>query len=117
MKRMERKRAAIAALLLSIVLPIVLIAPFHHHGTEKAIASDCDYCTHQQPHSGHLASSGQLDKCLVCQFLSIPYLPEKSTSVAFVPEAKASVSSQPAEAGFAAPVRLLPSRAPPVSVC
>lgn len=116
MKRMERRCAAVAAWLLSVVLPMVLVVPFHHHEEEYS-DFECELCAHHQPHEGHLASSSRIDNCLICQFLGVSYLPEASTSAPFVPDAKADVACQPVEACLAAPLQLHSSRAPPVSVC
>lgn len=117
MKRMERRRAAAAAWLLSVVLPIILVVPFHHHEAEETSASECELCAHHQPHEGHLASSARIDNCLICQFLGVSYLPEASASAPFAPDDKADVACQSVDACLAAPIQLLSSRAPPVSVC
>ena len=116
MKRMERRRAAVAAWLLSVVLPMVLVVPFHHHEEEYS-DSECELCAHHQPHEGHLASSSQIDNCLICQFLGVSYLPEADASAPFVPDAKADVACQSVDACIAAPLQLQSTRAPPVSVC
>ena len=56
--------------LLAIILPIIFLAPFHHH--EEPLASDisCDACAHHQPHPGHLSEQPGTHDCLICQLLN-----------------------------------------------
>ena len=117
MKKMERIRTAIAVLLLSVVLPMTLVVPFHHHEAEESSLLSCELCEHHQPHAGHLTSAGHLDTCLVCQFLGNCFLPEESISAPAAPvlhddrEGYAPVSVPTVQ------LQLLSTRAPPVSSC
>ena len=117
MKRMEHIRTAIAVLLLSVILPMTLVLPFHHHETEESSALSCDLCTRHQPHSGHLTAEGHLDNCLVCQFLGISYLPEESVAAPSVPVSHADLAGGAAESAPSVQLQLHSPRAPPFSFC
>ena len=64
-----------ANLLLSIVLSIVFLAPFHHHDEPLLQEISCDDCAHHQPHQGHLTEQPGTDECLICQLLAQVYVP------------------------------------------
>lgn len=61
--------------ILSIVLSIVFVAPFHHHDEQLLHEISCDECVHHQPHSGHLSEKLGTDECLICQLLAQVYVP------------------------------------------
>ena len=117
MKRIEHIRTALAVLLLSVVLPMTLVLPFHHHEAGEASLSSCDECTNHQPHPGHMGSSDPGDHCLVCQFLSVTFLPEESAEAPARPECGRETGSVLAVAVLSAQVQTLSTRAPPFSFC
>ena len=117
MKRIEHIRTALAVLLLSVVLPMTLVLPFHHHEAGEAPLSSCEECTNHQPHPGHMGSSDPGDRCLVCQFLSVTFLPEKSAEAPARSECSRETGSVLAVAVPSAQVQTLSTRAPPFSFC
>lgn len=64
-----------ASFILSIVLSIVFVAPFHHHYEPLLQEITCSDCTHHQPHPGHLSEKPGTDECLMCQLLAQVYVP------------------------------------------
>lgn len=117
MKRIEHIRTAIAVLLLSVVLPMTLVLPFHHHEAEESAADSCEQCTNHQPHPGHMGSSDPVDHCLICQFLGITFLPEESAEAPARPECNRETGPVLAVSVPSAQVLTLSSRAPPFSFC
>lgn len=69
------RRNISANVLLSIVLSIVFLAPFHHHQQPLLQEISCDDCTHHQPHPGHLSEKPGTDECVICQLLAQVYVP------------------------------------------
>lgn len=60
MRKMQHIRTAIAVLLLSVVLPITLVLPFHHHEIEEAALESCGLCATHQSHPGHLVAAKRI---------------------------------------------------------
>ena len=117
MKRIEHIRTVIAVLLLSVVLPMTLVLPFHHHEVADSSLFSCEQCTNHQPHPGHMGSLDQGDDCLVCQFLSVAFLPEESVETPSRPECNSELDSLLDVSFHSAPVLTLSTRAPPSSFC
>lgn len=117
MKRTEHIRTAIAVLLLSVVLPMTLVLPFHHHETEESAADSCELCANHQPHSGHLESASHLDNCLICQLLGISYLREESAGAPSKPGCAVRFSVREPASVICIQVRSLSPRSPPYSFC
>lgn len=111
------KRRISATILLAVILPAVLIAPFHHHHKQLPSDISCDSCAQHQPHQGHLNTNTGTDNCLICQLLGQQYVPSDGITVCF----RAAVSSPSPEESPADAVTKVynPSspRAPPVSFC
>ena len=114
---MSLKRRIFAAWLLSVVLPMVFVAPFHHHDLDPLEDVFCADCTQHLPHHGHLSTGTVTGDCLVCQLLFQQYVPaentvirsyltETETEVLPIPEDVVCLSFQPSS-----------PRAPPVSFC
>lgn len=117
MKRIEHIRTAIAVLLLSVVLPMTLVLPFHHHETEEPGLEPCELCATHQSHPGHLVSATPMDNCLICQFLGVTYLPEESVNGPSNPDVFSSFLSGPTASVPSVSLLNLSSRAPPFSFC
>ena len=114
---MEQYRTAIAVLLLSVVLPMALVLPFHHHDCSEHEEHVCELCEHHLPHPAHLSSDEHADDCLICQFLGISYLPEASAGI---PTAQSDISTCcaiPSNDAPSAQVEHLSTRAPPYLFC
>lgn len=117
MKRMEHIRRAISVLLLSVVLPMTLVLPFHHHQAEEQAHEPCELCATHQSHPGHLESAGQMDNCLICQFLGVTYLPEESVDAPSRQDARTTFVAGPSTSVPTVPLLNFSSRAPPFSFC
>ena len=71
------KRRWFAAMLLSVILPMALVAPFHHHHDYPDSESRCQDCLEHRPHQGHLSNNNSTDECLICQFLAQMFVPSE----------------------------------------
>ena len=114
---MSLKRRIFAAWLLSVVLPMVFLAPFHHHDLDLREDVLCEDCSQHLPHHGHLSTGTATGECLVCQLLFQQYVPAESAVVrSFLTEPEAYVLPIPEDVVF---LSFQPSspRAPPVSFC
>ena len=67
-----RKQRLFAWIMLSVYVPMVLLASLHVHSiNDFSKAVDCDQCHTAVHHSGHItASNHHIDECLSCRFLS-----------------------------------------------
>jgi len=117
MKRIEHIRTVIAILLLSVVLPMTLVLPFHHHEAEQSAADSCELCTNHKPHPGHLESASNLDDCLICHLLGLSYLREESAGAPSKPGISVRLVAGKSASVIFVHVQSLSSRAPPVSFC
>lgn len=110
---MERRR--LYALLLSvIILPTFFLTSFHHH--EIYPDTDCVDCGHQHPH-GHLGQRQGTGDCLICQFLSITWLPSFEERLVKPQEKVVRLSEEPAGQSVILPDYVLSTRAPPTVFC
>ena len=112
---MLQNRRIFSALLLAVILPAVLLAPFHRHDSPVKADITCDACQEHLPHQGHLSIPSATDDCLICQLLGQQYFPEEGIRVCCVSATAQSLASA-APLSVNAPVfRLSSPRAPPVS--
>lgn len=67
-----RRQQWFAWMILSVYVPMVLLASLHVHSlNEFSKAVDCYQCHTAAHHSGHITASGHhFDECLSCRFLS-----------------------------------------------
>ena len=67
-----RKQRWFAWIMLSVYVPMVLLASLHvHYINDFSKAVDCDQCHTAVHHSGHItAGKLHVDECLSCRFLS-----------------------------------------------
>ena len=69
-----RQRLASWALL-AVFLPMMVLSSLHTHEESEAWQTECNECVHHQPCAGHLTDGTfALHDCVLCQFLSLPYL-------------------------------------------
>ena len=71
-KGITRRQQLFAWIMLSVYVPMVLLASLHVHSlNEFSRAVDCDQCHTAVHHSGHItAGTHHIDECLSCRFLS-----------------------------------------------
>ena len=117
MRKLEHMRTVVAILLLSVVLPMTLVLPFHHHDVPDQEEFSCELCEHHQPHPAHLSSSDHPDNCLICQFLGIGFLPEASAEVVAVIADGSDCRVASSQDAPSVQLELLSTRAPPFSFC
>ncbi len=67
-----RKQRLFAWMILSVYVPMVLLASLHVHTVNDfSRAVDCDECHTAVHHTGHItAAPHHIDECLSCRFLS-----------------------------------------------
>ncbi len=67
-----RRQRLFAWMILSVYVPMVLLASLHVHSiNDFSRAVDCDQCHTAVHHSGHITTSNHhIDECLSCRFLS-----------------------------------------------
>ena len=117
MRKLEHIRAVPAVLLLSVMLQIALVLPFHHHEHPDQEELSCELCEHQKPHPAHLSSSVHPDNCLICQFLGVSYLPEASAEAPAATQGWLALHPVLSNEVPSAELTLLSIRAPPHSFC
>ena len=68
----SRREQLFALVILSVYMPMVLLASLHVHSlNENIVIFDCHECHTDVHHSGHITSSPQHhDDCLLCRFLT-----------------------------------------------
>lgn len=110
-----RRQRLFAWIMLSVYVPMVLLASLHVHSlNEYSKAVDCIECHSAVHHSGHItAGKHHIDECLSCRFLSTQIdVPRTVTSFVVKPVAVLLEAFLPTEPVIRAVVhRLL--RAPP----
>ena len=66
-----RRQQLFAWMILSVYVPMVLLASLHVHSiNDFSRVIDCDQCHTAVHHSGHITTSNHhIDECLSCRFL------------------------------------------------
>jgi hypothetical protein len=114
---MSLKRRIFAFWLLSVILPMVFVAPFHHHDLGQEEDVFCADCSQHLPHHGHLSAGTATGECLVCQLLFQQFMPaERAVIRSYPANSEAYVLPIPEDVVFLSFQPLSP-RAPPVSFC
>ncbi len=114
---MYQRRVRYASWLLSVILPVVFLTPFHHHSETHLSDISCDECACHQPHSGHLSDGQGTDDCLVCQLLAQQYTPSSVLAVSLPSSDSATVQCDFSDAVIACFTHHSSPRAPPVTFC
>ena len=115
--RFHMKQRVSSFLLLSVILPMLLLAPFHRHAEVPRDDLQCESCSQHLPHPGHLTSRSCTDECLICRLLCQQFSPSDN----FV-ESVLTPERTP-DSGFCSDdvpncfTRHSSPRAPPVSFC
>ncbi len=111
--RETRQRLFSAWMLLAVFVPMLLLSSLHVHEQASHSGASCTACVDHHC-GGHLdQQSMQLHDCVLCQFVSLPYLCAAATSaILFIRKATAYI-----EPGNqlcpTAPVGINTCRAPP----
>lgn len=73
---MEKTRRIISTLLLLVYLAALSCVSFHRHGEGSSDSPECAQCVQHLPHQGHLSAyGGGFTDCVLCQFLTLAWLP------------------------------------------
>ncbi len=111
------KQRISSLIMLSVILPMVLIAPFHHHREQVPEDIQCESCSQHKPHCGHLTTQTSTDECLICRLLAQQFSPAETQSTC-APEQAGAIDT-----GCNCPdipdcfTHHSSPRAPPVSFC
>ena len=106
-------RRKIASIVLStVLLPMFLLTTFHHHETYSE--TNCEGCSQSIPHS-HFDQS--TDACLVCQFLTLPWLVSAEAERCTPVSQSISLEENLIPGPYHVIVASLTTRAPPVLFC
>ena len=78
-----RKRIVSAWFLLSVFLLTTTLSALHIH-QPAAVTIDCVDCDHHVQHHGHMtATAASMHDCVLCQFLSLPFIPATILAIVF----------------------------------
>lgn len=86
-EKMKRQRKGIVSawLLLSVFLLTTTLSTLHKHLPAADAAIECVDCEQHVQHHGHLmASTASMHDCVLCQFLSLPFIPATILAIAFL---------------------------------
>ena len=90
----DKKRLWASRVLLAVFLPMLLFSSLHIHDYGTQAEAECAQCVNHLPHTGHLmAQDGAMHSCVLCQFLSLPFLAVTSVAVVLFKPVKTAVSS------------------------
>ena len=115
--KMLLKRRISGFILLSVILPMVFLAPFHHHENSLSQEISCTECSHHQPHPGHLTQNSGTDECLVCQLLAQVYVPTVGPVVNLLSPHYVTIGTDFSGDAVLCFTPQSSPRAPPVSFC
>ena len=111
------KRRISALFLLSVVLPVVILAPYHRHDKPFTTEISCQECSHHQSHPGHLSEQTGTDNCLVCQLLAQQYMPSADPAVRLLSSEFVTLASDYSGDVIVSLIHHSSPRAPPASFC
>ena len=114
---MPRKQRISAFLMLSVLLPMLLVAPYHHHSDPVQEDVPCESCSQHKPHPGHLTAQICTDECLVCRILYQQYAPSADLAVSILSLERTVDSDRLTEDIPICFIHHSSPRAPPVSFC
>ena len=108
------RRILSARLLLLVFIPMMALSLLHIH--EESHSIKCYECAHNIDHAGHFTETAtHCFDCILCQFLSLPYVVTGIVSLAFLSVFNSVLGWW--KSGFVPtdPILLHPLRGPPVS--
>ena len=109
------KRRISTFILLSVLLPIVFVAPFHHHDENLLTDIPCEDCSHHQPHPGHLGNKTGAEDCFLCQLLAQLFIPSVGPVLNLLSSDSTPVFGHLSDAAVLCFTHHSSPRAPPVS--
>jgi len=110
---MESRKKLFSSILLAVILPAILLAPFHHH--ESRVNEECADCAQ---HNTHWHSGIQdTELCAVCHFLSANWVGEEECEGLISRPASFCRLESPMDSPCSAYTLILSTRAPPAVFC
>lgn len=83
MMNVKTKRRLSAWMLLSVFVPMLLLASLHVHQESDMATVSCTDCANHIAHSGHLSlQTIHGTSCVLCQFVSLPFIAATVTLLA-----------------------------------
>ena len=94
MNRKATKRHIASWVLLAVFLPMMVFSSLHVHSNGQCSEVQCAECVNHMPHSGHfMAQDSPMHSCVLCQFLSLPFLAAAAMVVAICYTPKHTVNT------------------------
>lgn len=113
--KISTRRQWYARFLLSIFVPILLIASVHVHQQETDVSATCYSCQHHLHHSGHLTTATfHSGNCVLCSLLTMPYVAATVVALTFFAVATGKCRALPTSHVHKAAYGVTSLRAPPV---
>lgn len=113
--KIRDRRQWYARFLLSIFVPILLIASVHVHQQETDVSATCYFCQHHLHHSGHLTTATfHNSNCVLCTLLTTPYVAATTVALTFFAGAVRLCKTLPTSHVHKAAYGVTTLRAPPV---
>ena len=82
-EELKRRRQLFARILLSVFVPMMMLSAVHVH--EEASHFECEQCAQHISHAGHLSAASSHDyNCVLCQFLTLPFVPAVVVGTLFI---------------------------------
>lgn len=106
-----------ARILLAVFLPMLLLSSAHLHLQETAApTTECYACEHHLHHDGHISTAQHLQKCVLCQFLTLPFLTATINGCPAPWMQPVPVQGQPDQSAVVLPAQNFGTRGPPAGV-
>lgn len=85
MKKQNERRTIAARILLWVFVPMLLLSSVHVHRPAVSTVTECYACVHHIRHDAHLTNiNTQWKTCVLCQFISLPFVGGESITVSRV---------------------------------
>ena len=97
-----------------VFVSMLLLSATHTHGSEPVANVACQECQHHVNHSHIGMVDSCIDNCVLCQFLSLPFLLTSTITIGLLPLVHLSRESRVKAAVFAGHVYEWSGRAPPM---
>jgi hypothetical protein len=112
--RVEIKRKLASWALLSVFVPMMMLAAFHVHQGSGVAESECVECLHHIHHAGHLTTAAaNIHNCVLCQFISLPFISATTVSVLLITSLLAVVKFYDKQSLICCTIDSKSTRAPP----
>ena len=111
----RRKRQFAARVLLSVFIPIMLLAILHRHPESEPHGNACVMCLNHVHHPGHVSTAAfNVHDCVLCSFLGFRYLLSKVADLPVALLLFSAVVAAPCPALCRLRCGIKVSRAPPL---